>query len=789
MSKTSTEALLTAYRSLPLPERQVLQLLAFFAAPISRSPLVAMLTQLRIRFAPTRAINAKDLVDFFGRTRQMGLTVEQQGNFRCQREIQFQLIRQCQLEGLFGEYCSLVAKQMENDYYRSQEHALQLLRLGFFMHKPDKVTTALSVLRRYYSHDASIIAVIFPERLDTDWVIELPPLLMSSLINALLLQTISKLNPTSAFAILDQLKATARLSSDLSYSYPVYLTLQGRFSEVEQAITEPGMNQYQGHRGMLALLQGKVDQAISCFEQKLLIIKKQTGKRKIVLPGILGLMHCLALLAGGLPQQLSQTIELASIGLKRDEYTEKSAYTYILLTAEARSGNTRSATTLKDFCGQTYELLPVSQLIRALCGWWQQLPLPQEQLNSLRNFAMKARDAGMLWLAAQLLLVARTIDPVGTNNTEWAENLSKELQMVNLASLARDDQQSWERSLNALLQLGKTGNNTATASKENDSRLIWLIDGDIRTNFAQIQPVEQKLSSKGWSRGRNVALKRMAEEPGKLPFLTHQDLAAAACIRKERSYGYYSQTSYDFNTIKALKALIGHPLLFNHRNEPMTIAKGEFAISVKKKGAQLSLSMSPALNADSQPFSWWESENRLLVYEPTAEQRRIAGIIGKGLNIPQKAEKQVAAAVTAVSPHLMIQSDLITVSDEAISVEADSRLHILLRPSGEGIQAELRVQPFGEQGPQFRPGQGGSTVIAEVDGKKLHCLRNLLEEKQHHKLLMQTCSTFDLYDSEHETWRIENPDGTLELLEELQALMQTEPDCLCCTGRRESALS
>ncbi len=776
MSKTTTEELLAAYHSLQLPERQTLQLLAFFAAPIARSPLVAMLSHLRIRFTPSRAINAKELVEFFARTRRLGLTVEQRDFFRCQREIQFPLIRQCQREGRFSEYCSIVTKQMENDYYRSQEHALQFLRLGFFMHKQDKVTTALSVLRRYYSHDASIMAVIFPEPLDRDWVIDLPPVLLTALINALLVQTISKLNPTCVFAVLDQLKEKEKLPQELQYSYPVYLVLQGRFNEVEQAITELGQNPYQGHRGMLALLQGKVDQAISCFDQELTMLKKQTGKRKLVLPGILGLMHCLALLAGGLPQQLNQTIELASTGLKRDEYADKSSYSFILLTAEARSGNTRSAAILKELCSQTHELTPVSQLIRSLCGWWQQVPIPQEQLNALRLFAMKARGAGLLWLAAELLLTARTIDPVGTNSIDWAEKLAEQLQMTNLAGLTRDDQQDWERSLKALLQLGKNDDKISTAGKENDSRLIWLIDGDLRTNFAQIQPVEQKLSAKGWSRGRNVALKRLAEEPGKLPFLTQQDLAAAACIRKERSYGYYTQTSYDFNTIKTLKALIGHPLLFNHCNEPMAIAKGEFALSVKKKGTQLTLAQTPALDADSQPFYWWESENRLFVYEPTAEQRRIAGIIGNGLSIPLTAEKQVAAAVTAVSPHMMVQSDLITVSDEAISVEADSRLQILLRPSGDGIQAELRVRPFGEQGPQFHPGQGGSTLIAEVGGKKLHCLRDLSREKQQYRQLLQTCTTFDLYDNDHETWRIEKPEGALELLEELQEALQIAPD-------------
>jgi len=778
MSKTATEELLASYRSLPLPEQQVLQLLAFFAAPIARSPLVAMLSLLRVRFTPSRAINAKELVEFFAKSRRLGLTVEQRDLFRCQRELQFPLMLQCQRDGRFEEFSGIVSKQLAGEYYRSQEHALQLLRLGFFTHDLDKVTTALSVLRRYYSHDSSIIVTIFPEPLDTDWIISLPPALLTLLVNALLVQSICKLKQTCVFDVMDQLHEKAKLPPDLQYSYPVYLLLQGRFSEVEQAVTKLGMDPYQGHRAMLALLQGKRDQALTLFEQELAILKKQSGKRKAVLPGILGLMHAIVLLSEGQPRQLNQAVELAGTGLKRDEYADKTAYTFILLTGEARSGNIKSAATLKEVCSQAHELLPVSQLIRSLCGWWQQLPIPQEQLKSLRTYAVKARTAGLHWLAVQLLLTAKTIDPVGTDNTDWAVNLAEQLQMSNLAELARDDQQNWERSLKALLQLGKENTRTTATAKEQDSRLTWIIDGDIRTNFVQLQPIEQKLSSKGWSRGRNVALKRLVEESGKLPFLTAQDRAAAACIRKERgySYGYYAQTSYEFNTLKALRALIGHPLLFNSDNEPMTIAKGEFALAVKKRGKQLTVTLTPPITDESAPFYHWDSPTRLLLYEATPEQRRIAGIIGNGLTIPPEAEQQLTAAVTAVAPHVMVQSDLATASAEALTIEADSRLHILLRPLADGVQVELRYRPFGEQGPLFQAGQGGSTVITEVGGKKLHCLRDLAREKRQYKLLMDQCSTFDLYDQDHDCWRIENPDGTLELLEELHQALQAEPD-------------
>ncbi len=779
MSKVDTKKLMAVYQTLTQPEQQVLQLLAFFVAPIARSPLVAMLTELGIRFSPTRAINSKTLVEFFTKTRQLRLTVEQQGNFRCQRELQFPLIRQCQLDDNFNRYSALVVKHQESDFYRSQEHTLQLLRLGFFMHDPDMVTKSLSALRRYYGQDSTIMTNLFNEPLDTDWVASLPSALVSTILNAQLAQAFSKLDPTSAFTILDTLAADKKLPSDLIYGYPVYLFMQGRFREAEQALT--GLHSesaVQAFYGMTALVQGKVDQALACFKEGLTGYKKQTGKRKTVLPGIMGLLHGIALIAGGEPQQLKQAAELADSGLKRDVYFEKDAYTFIQLTAEARSGNRTSATQLKELCKQTHQLLPLSQLFRCLAAHWQQLPVPQEQLKTIRNFAVKARESGLHWLAAELKLTSKAIDSISDDDTTWAERLADELQLVSLALLARDDRSDWERALKALQQLGNEQVQGGGTTGQQGARLIWLLlDNGIHLT---IQPIEQKLSAKGWSRGRNMALKRLAEESETLAFLTDQDRKAAACIRKLRSssysYGYYAQTSYEIDIPKALKALVGHPLLINNGDEPITITWGSVALAVRKKGKQVVLTLTPPLHEERTLLHQWESPTRLLLYEPTAEQRRIAGIIGNGLSIPLTAEQQVMTAVTAVSPHLMVQSDLVTVSDEATSVEADSRLQILLRPSGDGIRAELRIRPLGEQGPLFSPGQGGSSVIAEVGGKKLHGQRNLPLEKQRYQKLLELCSTFDLYEQDQESWRIEDPEGALELLEELHQATRLEPE-------------
>jgi hypothetical protein len=63
-------------------------------------------------------------------------------------------------------------------------------------------------------------------------------------------------------------------------------------------------------------------------------------------------------------------------------------------------------------------------------------------------------------------------------------------------------------------------------------------------------------------------------------------------------------------------------------------------------------------------------------------------------------------------------------------VPADSRLHLHLLPSQGGLKIDHHVRPFGDDGPFFRPGQGGSNVFATLDGKPRSACRDLKEEKQ-----------------------------------------------------------
>lgn len=781
MSASDTTSLSAKLSNLPQLERTILQLLAFFRAPVARTPFISCLQRADIRMASGKAIQLPDITQLFKSLTNQELVTEKTGGYHCVPQLQNDLIVLSAEQGTLRNYLDAVKPVIRKSHYHNLDECLQDLRLALYEGKREEVNrTYLYALRNYSYYlpeRTSPYGMIFPEPVDRNWFTPLPQDARFAILRTLADDAFWRLTPSTALPLIEyELAAAAQPPPDLLYDHAFYLLMQGNASRSAELLKQPELETALELKGMVALLQGDTAQAVEQFETRLVLLKKQTGKRKLALPGMGGLLHPLALIRCGAPADLKRAVECAELSLRDREHPLGTAIQLLWCLAHALQGNTRYRKDIDQLWQSKYTPAPFTLLTGCLIALQLKNKPWQEGPRLLRELSQQANLAGFHWIAAEATLLRNTLYPDAKNvTTDRILEIYQTQQLQPLFSGNGGAANNWERSLKALQQLGN-GTAPQAAAQGKEIRLTWCICNQGSTT--SIVPIEQKQGAKGWSKGRNVALKRLLEDTGKLDFLTPQDRSAAACIRKERgySYGYYAQTSYEFDTIKTLKSLIGHPLLFNLDDEPMTIASGAFALSVRKKKKGLSVTLEPQMSDTGTSFYRWDSPNRLLLYEPSAEQRKIADIIGNGLTIPLEAEQQLSTAVTAVAPHVMVQSDLATVGDEAQTVKADNRLHILLRPSGAGVQVELRVRPFGEQGPLFLAGQGGSTVIAEVAGKRQQCQRSLQLEKQQYRQLLEHCSTFDLYDQDHDIWRIENPDGTLELLEELHEILQVAPD-------------
>jgi superfamily II DNA or RNA helicase len=773
------------YRFLPEIDQTILKILSLFLAPVSRTTLASVLQKLDIRMTPTRQIIPMDVSKIVAELIRLGFILDVKEGILCQPSVRSNLPKVLDQQGKMKLYADAVRPFVApyssyggHNSYRSYPHCLQHIRLAIFLRDDDLAKNVLNASYKHHSYEMQQqhpFVAIFPEPLDADFLLSLPSELLTTILEELCGHAFSSLSPSHAFDILEKFVANCTdASSGVLFVHLHYQLLRGRIHDVEARFAAVGPDSYQVIRGILAFLKGDDDTAISLFGKEIVRLKKMTGKRKMFLPGLPGFFHLLVLIRSGLPHHLKSAVELAEMTLKQDSQYRKTSVWFLSQLAECRLGNNRNLPVLEKEVNSEYDREPFSQIITSLVAVWIKkfdVTIHSKKLAAIRK---SAKAAGFDWIAAEAATLRNIINPYGQNEMADAEKLYVEQGIMPLSG-SGDNGNDWERSLKALLALA-TDTPGGKPVAQNATRLVWLITGDKKEHLA-IQPMEQKQKGRGWSAGRNIALKRLLDGTANTDFMTGQDRKIAACIRKSQTYGYYSQTYYDFDTGKALIAMIGHPLVFNAATEEqLTVARGEFALKVDRQAKKLKLTIVPLPPLDKTVFFCWEGAARLLVYETGKEQQRIAAILGEGLTVPLEGEKKIGEAISAIAPFVTIHSDVAGEDATVETVVPDSRIHILLRPFDSGIILEVLVRPLGENGSGFFPGQGGATVIAAVNGKRVQTTRNLKTEKRMIQELVATCTTLELYPSKDAFYRIPDPEGSLELLMELRELTAAHAD-------------
>ena len=773
-------SLLDTMMTLLPEERDAVALLAVMYAPVARSPLAQCLQKAEIKSAQGKTMNPALILPLMEKLVGCNLVVEISGAYRCNPLLSHFLTRQTQKAGLFERYVQAVQELIKpalsygSAFYRSYALAVQDLRIALYRGNHSDVTRLISLCGNNYSWEVSNnppFSLVCPEPLDGEWIKEMPEPLQTVILTFHLEQSLLKLQPSdTAFGLLEELiNSRMEFSLDTLKLYLTQLLLRGQINKAALILKNSETLPLHELRGWLAVLQGDDEKAIAHFESGMAALKKESGKRKVFFRDLSGVFYLLALIRSGLPQQLQCAVELGEWVVKQRNHPQQFVIWMLCQYAEIKLGKNRAKHELEQLCNREQALAPVSQLFHSLIGHWLPETVATPHLKALERIRSGALKCGYFWLTAEAAFLCKRINPDGKDMTVVGEQLFQIGGLVSISAQS-NNADNWERSLKALMSLGGAVPSAAKESMAKATRIIWLLSGN--ESYVDIQPIEQKQSGKGWSAGRNAALKRLKEDGVKLEFLSPQDREIVACIKKNRSgYGYYGKETYEFDTVRAIRAMAGHPLVFNalRHDEQISVAKGEFALEVKRVKGNLCVKLIPAINTENSAFFRWEGTGRLLLFEPTVDQRRIAGIIGDRLTVPQRGEAQVMAAITAVSPHVAIHSDVAGENAAAEIVEPDSRLQIMLRPTTAGLSMELTLLPLGEGGPRFFPGRGGATVIAEVKGKKLQTSRILGDERKHYTLLTDACPALEPAEVRDGVWRCDDPEESLELMEQLNA--------------------
>ncbi len=382
-----------------------------------------------------------------------------------------------------------------------------------------------------------------------------------------------------------------------------------------------------------------------------------------------------------------------------------------------------------------------------------------------KSFEQTNRILGYRWIEYEAVNLLASKNASNADAQETAEKLRDELGFEAVGNLI-PKLEDWERALNTLLMVAEKvqGSSGAKAAKMNETRVAWQLDFDRQG----IQPVEQKYNKKGWTDGRNIALKRLYERDVKN--LTDQDSQVVKAAMSKHNDYYYAAYSYDFDWKGALSVLVGHPFLFLAKNPGVGVqlVAGEPSLIIKEVKDDLELSFDTKFTDDGVIVEK-ETETRYKVIEISKHHVEIADSLKNNrLKIPAAGREKLLQAIQPLSSKLAIQSDLEEHFETLPSVEAESRIHALITPAGEGFHLEFFVKPFGSVPPYFKPGKGSEAVIADVDTVRTRTKRDLKNERKLLNEIEEACPFLADFESPNYEWNLADAEACLTAMTEME---------------------
>lgn len=599
---------------------------------------------------------------------------------------------------------------------------------------------------------------------EAEWLRQLPSEYYGMVLKRLLIDATGMLEP--ADDLLNLLEGNADGSGDLEFLLVEQYLLRNWLAEAE-ALLDKIVDEHQAYgtalRGWLALLQGDHKLSLDYYAKATKIARQQLSK-KAVIGGIAGIFYILALLKSGQPKQLKQAVAVSEPLTQGSGYWLSNTYRLLNQLSLLQQGQLSLRQPLMEMI-ECYGDDPddsFGMLFSMLCLYW----LDEDEAKAvlprpLALFAEQAQDVGLNWFATEAAEMLSRIVPE-SDYSQWAEQRPISYSIVDTLQ----PQSTWELSLKALTNVVGT---TTTSQAKGERRLAWFLT--LYTKHWLLQPKEQKLSTKGaWTKGRVVALSRLAKNTSEFDYLTSQDLQVCNQIK----YDYYSSSQYTLNR-DAIKSLVGHPLVFWEDSPTVRVeiiaATPELIIEQANDG-MLTLRMEPAVSPGDSITLFKETPTRIKVLEITSEHQKIAEILGKRnqLTVPAAGQEQVLAAIQSVSSLVTIHSDIGGDMDDVEAIEADAKPHVHLMPAGDGLKLSMLTRPFPNSGAYYPPGIGRKTVIAEIDGKRSQATRDLAMEKRLAQDVQQACPAMQLGEEAEGEWILDEPETCLELLLQLEAI-------------------
>lgn len=769
MSQSSkNHDLLNIVNGLPKPEQDILKVLAVLYAPVGMKVLKTVMEKNGCFAASTtRLIDStlkKTLID-------LQVLQDPTAGWCCAAEISEILMRDAVQEPWFEK---LAKEELVRDkpYYFSGAVAAKQIRLFLYLGNETEFVNYSAYFHnnspKLYEH---YINRIFFNKFDEKWFAGLADVFQFTPLRYLVNDGFEDLTDISApYQKLEQFFGAEKPArASVAHTVIGLRLLRGRLQDAEQWLDGDTSAFGLILMATLRFFENRNGDAINLFQAGLKQLKKEQSKRNITIDGLFGVFFALALLRSRTDDNLPILNQHLTIAAKQ----HGTFYSLYALLAEATSihqARLRPEQAVHLFRPSTraYDTLIQMLMLRSL-GETERLNKAtcDTLLKQLANYCRKAQQLGYGWYAAVSSHLLQRLHHLDKDCRQIAESCADSpfLEVIDLLPLVAP----WERALTALTQLNAPAE---TIAASHELRMIWLLtldsDGD-----ATLTAKEQRLGKNGqWSKGRAVSLKRLYQSLSHYDYLTDHDRKICRQIRMERNYNYYDKEEYALS-LDGLLAAVGHPHVYwlgqEQSGAPVDINTAEPQLLVKEQGEQLHISLMPAITSDNKLIAQKTAGNGVLLYVANDQHCQVAEILGdNGLTVPASARQQVIDSISKVAAMLTVQSDIGGASRHATEVPVESRLHIHVQPIGLGLQIEAFAQPFADGGPLFKPGVGGVTVLAEIDGQQWQTTRDLVTEKNYLERLLLDCPA--LYRELDCKWLLDDPESALEALLQCQAL-------------------
>ena len=758
-----------------LPEdRKILQFISLYWELITNAKTTELLYVLGIRTERNLKFNAKLVGEFRKEMVEKGLLEDRKeyGNIGFQissDELKEHLTREALQEDWFEEVMQTIQSTFSlSDYSSWQRNTTQFrarllrdYRLGLYAGDQERVVglSEIIISSEMESESVEILLGVFSNPFQREILAGFDSEFQETILFALIGEALDQSQP---IAELCEFAREYKVSEDLPRFFEIEESIfKGDFDRLNQIIDEPETIQEAMAKGTVSVCRGDFEKGVEYFETAIKIWKSILRKRVGFPDEWQMFLYGVALLKTNEPKFYHFSEKFYKFS--RKNYYDSAVYRAVRSLEYYLKNNDRQAKI--ELSGMESGFFSEKFVRCLLAAIVPAFKLP----NFADEFLAKNQDLGYRWVELELTnLVIQKETAAGRQSDKTKsrlEALQSELGLKPIGNLIPQTE-DWERGLSALTTVVESiEKKTGAKTKANQSRVSWLVNFE----SCHVQPILQKLGKTGWTKGRNISLKRLYEETVKEAQEQDKEVVRAALsVESNRYWG--GGDIYDFSFKPAIAALVGHPNVFLLKNPAINVelSKSEPTLVVKEVEDNLEISFDTKFSKAGNKVVK-ETETRYRVLQISEQHVAIAETLRNNkLRIPAKGRDAFIRAIKPLSKTIAVQSDLKEHFEHLPSVEPEKRIHALITPSGDGFHLGFFVKPFGSLPPYFKPGKGSESVIAELNEERTRTKRDLSAERDLLTEIEESCPFLAGFESPNYEWNFSEPEFCLTAMSEME---------------------